>query len=54
MDKDFGPAENVKVLSPTLVRLYLARPPFGRVVLLAIRLAGFGGILLNIRYPSRN
>jgi len=37
MDKDFGLAEKVKVLSWTLVRLYLARPHLARVVLCAIR-----------------
>jgi len=36
-DKDFGSAEKVKVLSSTLVRLYLARPPLARVVMCAIR-----------------
>ena len=37
MDKDFGQTEIVKVLSSTLVRLYLARPHLARVVLCAIR-----------------
>ena len=41
MDKDFGPAEKVKVLSSTLVRLYLERPPLTRVVLYAISQEGF-------------
>ena len=37
MDKVFGPGVKVKVLISTIVRLYLVRPPFARVVLCAIR-----------------
>ena len=52
MDKDFGPVERLNVLSTTLVRLYLARPPLARVVC-AIREEGFGCIRLTISYASR-
>ena len=37
IDKDLGPVEKVKVLSSTLVRIYLARPPPATEMLWAIR-----------------
>jgi len=56
IDRDREPLANVKVLSSTLVKLYLAGYPLSRVSLWAAKIAGLGRIRLtnNRASPSLN
>ena len=54
IDRDRRPLANVKVLSSTLVKMYLAGYPFSKVSLLEVRIAEFGRILLTYNLASLN
>jgi len=53
-DNDFYPAENMNVLSSTLVRLYRARLPLLSIELWASKMAGFGLMLPTSNWASKN